>query len=48
MESSNYKLKIGELIGQTRAWRQMTQAELAKKSALHSQPLTASKTAIKT
>ena len=31
MESSNYKLKIGELIGQTRAWRQMTQAELAKK-----------------
>ena len=31
MEPSNYKLKIGELIGQTRAWRQMTQAELAKK-----------------
>lgn len=31
MEPSNYKLKIGELISQTRAWRQMTQAELAKK-----------------
>ncbi len=31
MESSNYKLKIGELISQTRTWRQMTQAELAKK-----------------